>query len=199
MNHSFPCRLIELTFWLAPGLMLLSDLCGAVFDQRLFWVSTHCFWLSFYAFLGLIVGMVQLLHVSPYALIAGLIAAFGALIGITIIGMARYAWGVSTAGVGAEVLASAHAHPLVFFSSRAPGITFPLGLILLAVGLKRNRLIGTGAFIGLVTSILLFPIGRISGHILVNVIGDGLMLIFFGRVGQLYGRAMRTSMKAHLP
>jgi len=191
VNRDFPIKLIGASFWLAPVLMFLSDLCGLVFSDRFFWIATHLFWLSFYSFLGLIYGMVQLLRYSSYSVISGLIAGFGALIGITIIGMARYAWGIEMEEIGSEVLASAHSNTFVFFSSRATGITFPIGLMMLAMGLKRNNLISVKVFAGLLISILLFPVGRISGQGIFNVIGDGLMVISFGHVGWVYLQKMR--------
>jgi hypothetical protein len=186
MNRDFAFRLISISFVLAPVLMLLSDLSALIFGEQLFWVSTHLFWLSFYVFLGLIVGMGQLLNFSPYAVISALIAGFGALIGITIIGMSRYEWGLETEGVSMEVLASAHSNPWVFFTSRFPGITFPLGLIMLVVGLKRNNLINGHLLAGLIFAIVLFPLGRIPKELMINVAGDALMILFFGMVGKIY-------------
>jgi hypothetical protein len=186
MNRSFPTRLIGVTFWLAPVLMLVSDLLGWLAPSPFFWVASLAFWLSFYTFLGLIYGMFQLSNRSTYAVVSFLVAVFGALIGITIIGMTRYAWGVGVEGVAPATIQAAHANPWVLFTSRVPGITFPIGLIMLSIALKRNHRINGLLLTGLIFSILLFPLGRIPQWIISNVIGDALMIVFFGMVGRIY-------------
>lgn len=186
MKSQLPARLIRATFWLAPALMLMSDLGTLVIGESGFWLTTHLFWLSFYAFLGLIFGLVQTANTSTFAVASGLIAGFGALIGITIIGMTRYTWGVEAEGVETEILTAAHANPWVFLSSRATGITFPIGLILLVIALQQQQPVSRWLFAGLLIAILLFPIGRISQTLPINVVGDGLMLLFFGRLGRTY-------------
>jgi hypothetical protein len=192
MNDNFPVRLIRTTFWLAPFWMFVSDLSGLIIGSQSFWISTHFFWLSFYTFLGLIFGMVQLLNYSPYSVISGLIAAFGALIGITIIGMSRFAWGVEMEGISRDVIIAADSNPWVFFTSRFLGITFPIGLIMLVIGLKRHYFINTYLLVGLIVSILLFPLGRIPKELILNVAGDALMVIFFGMVGKIYLKKMNS-------
>lgn len=186
MNSNFPSRLIGITFWLAPVLMFLSDLSRLIFGEQFFWLSTHFFWLSFYAFLGVIFGMVQLSNYSSFSVTSALIAGFGVLIGITIIGMSRFAWGVETEGVSHAVIVSADSNPWVFFTSRFPGITFLVGLIMLVVALKRKNVINNYLLAGLIFSILLFPLGRIPKELIINVVGDSLMVIFFGMVGKAY-------------
>ncbi len=83
----------------------------------------------------------------------------------------------------------------MFFTSRFPGITFPIGLILLAVALRRRKVINGYLLAGLIVSIVLFPLGRIPKELLVNVVGDALMIIFFGMVGRAYAAAMSQSQK----
>lgn len=95
-------------------------------------------------------------------------------------------------GISPEVIAAADANALVFFTSRFPGITFPLGLILLAVALKRKKVISGYLLAGLIVSIVLFPTGRIPKELIINVIGDGLMIIFFGMAGSAYRRKMNA-------
>lgn len=191
MQTNFPFKLIHTCFWLAPTLMFLSDFSRLVFGEPAFWVATHLFWLSFYAFLGVIFGMIQLADYSRYAVISAIIAGFGALIGITIIGMARMAWGLEAEGATREMILAADANLHVFLSSRFPGITFPLGLILLAIGLKRKKLISNYLLTGLILSIVLFPAGRIPKELIINVIGDGLMILCFGMLGNIYLRQIR--------
>jgi hypothetical protein len=192
MTRNYPARLIGITFWLAPVLMFSSDLIRLILGEQSFWLSTHFFWLSFYAFLGVIFGMVQLSDYSPYSVTSALIAGFGALTGITIIGMSRFAWGVEMEGVSHAVIVSADSNPWVFFTSRFTGITFPIGLIMLVVGLKRNKVVNGYLLAGLILSILLFPLGRIPKELLVNVVGDGLMIIFFGMVGKAYKKKLNS-------
>lgn len=175
--------------------MLVSDLLVWLAADQFFWTASLFFWLSLYVFLGLIYGMFQLSNRSTYAVVSFLLAVFGALIGITIIGMSRYAWGVSGAGVDQAVIQAAHANPWVLFTSRVPGITFPLGLIMLSIALKRNNRIDGLLLTGLILATLLFPLGRIPGWIISNVIGDTLMVVFFGMVGQVYRKSGAAPIK----
>lgn len=187
-------KLIKSAFWLAPILMLISDTINLLGWEAGYWLASIAFWLSFYFFLLVIIGMVRLAQVSNFATIAGLLAAAGALIGITIIGTSRFAWGMELTGVSREVLMEVHMHPWIFFTSRFPGILFPTGLILLSVSLKRQGVINGLLLGGLLISIVLFPTGRIPGIALFNVIGDGLMVLFFGwQLGNIYQREFSRS------
>lgn len=185
-------RLISSSFVFAPSLMFISDLLSWLKHDDFFWISSILFWLSFYTFLLVIIGMVQLSNYSSFSVTSALIASFGALIGITIIGMSRFAWGVETEGVSHAVIVSADSNPWVFFSSRFPGITFPVGLIMLVVALKRKNVINNYLLAGLIFSILLFPLGRIPKELIINVVGDSLMVIFFGMVGKAYQLKMNS-------
>lgn len=180
--NTFPHQLLKSAFWLAPILMLVSDIINMLQWEAGYWLASIAFWLSFYFFLLVIIGMVRLAQVSNFATIAGLLAAAGALIGITIIGTSRFAWGMELTGVSREVLMEVHMHPWIFFTSRFPGILFPLGLILLSIILKRKGIINSIHLGGLLIAILLFPIGRIPSIIEFNVIGDVLMVVFFGGI-----------------
>lgn len=190
MNRNFLSRLIGISFYLAPVLMFLSDLVGFTLGDKYFWLSTHFLWLSFYFFLGVIFGMVQLSNYTSFSVISAMIAVFGVLIGITIIGMSRFAWGLEMEDVNYSVIVSADSNPWVFFTSRFPGITFPLGLIMMVFALKRNTVIKNYLMTGLILSILLFPLGRIPKELIINMVGDVLMIIFFGMIGKAYQRKM---------
>lgn len=91
-------------------------------------------------------------------------------------------------GVSAEMIRNAHQNPWVFFTSRATGITFPIGLIMLSIGLYKNKTISLPLLIGLVVSIILFPIERIPKELIFNVAGDALMIVSFKMVGKAYRR-----------
>jgi hypothetical protein len=186
-------KLIKSAFWLAPILMLLSDTINLLGWEAGYWLASIAFWLSFYFFLLVIIGMVHLSQGSNFAIVAGLLAAAGTLIGITIIGTSRFAWGMEMMGTSEEVLMEVHMDPRIFFTSRFPGILFPVGLILLAISLKRHGVINGFLLVGLLVSIVLFPLGRIPGIYLFNVIGDVLMVVFFGG---LLGRKLNS--KHHL-
>lgn len=85
--------------------------------------------------------------------------------------------------IGPELISAVLTEPILFFTSRMPGIFFPIGLILLTVTMKKADSISTANAILLIIGIILFPVGRIGGEILFNVIGDALMLIVFSQVG----------------
>ncbi|MCB0663655.1 MAG: hypothetical protein KDC24_12995 [Saprospiraceae bacterium] len=179
-------KILSHSFWLAPALMLVSDLITLFQIESAFWVASISFWFTFYLFIYVIIAMVQMAGNTTFATISGLLAIFGSLIGITIIGSARFAWGMELTGVTEEVLNEVHMHPWIFFTSRFPGILFPIGLILLSFGLKRKGIINNGILIGLLISIILFPMGRIPKIIEFNVVGDILMIVFFGMLVRKY-------------
>lgn len=179
-------KLIGTSFVLGPVLMLVADVLALLDQVRFFWASSILFWLSFYCFIFLIFGLVQLSAYSQFSLVSACIALFGVLIGITIIGMSRFAYGMEISGVSHDLIVSADANPWVFFTSRFPGITFPVGLIMLVAALKRNKMINGFLLLGLLVSILLFPLGRIPKELAINVAGDALMIICFGTVRSIY-------------
>lgn len=167
----------------APLLMLLADVNSLLFEYpRNFWFTTMLLFLSFYAFLGLIHGLYYLSNATKLALVGTLIASFGVLMGETIMGLERVAWAMNEAGLSADIDRTVN-HPLVFFTSRQLGLTFPIGLIILSIALYKANAISMMTMALLIIGIVLFPIGRIIVGPSANVAGDLIMLFIYGKLG----------------
>ena len=167
----------------APLLMLLADVNSLLFEYpRNFWFTTILLFLSFYAYLGLIHGLYYLSNATKLALVGTLIASFGVLMGETIMGLDRVAWAMNEAGLSADIDRTVH-HPLVFFTSRQLGLTFPIGLIILSIALYKANAISMITMALLIIGIVLFPIGRIIVGPSANVAGDLIMLLIYGKLG----------------
>lgn len=167
----------------APLLMLLADTNYLIFDfYENFWIGSILFWLSLYAFIGLIHGLYNISNCTKLALVGTMIAILGVLAGETIMGLERVAWAMNEVGLTDEISRTVH-HPLVSLSSRNIGLTFPIGLIILAISTYKAKAINSITLILLIIGILLFPIGRIIVGPAANVPGDLIMLIIYGKLG----------------
>lgn len=167
----------------APLLMLIADVNSLIFEYpKNFWFTTMLLFLSFYAFLGLIHGLYELSNATKLALVGVMIASFGVLIAETIMGLERVAWALNEAGLSADIDRTVH-HPIVFFTSRQLGLTFPIGLLILSISLYRANAISMITMALLIIGIILFPIGRIIVGPTANVAGDLIMLFIYGKLG----------------
>ena len=167
----------------APLLMLLADANWLVFGHlESFWFGSVTMWLSFYLFVGLIIGLYHLSNQSKLALAGTMIAIFGVLAGATIMGLDRVGWAMHEIGLGNEVSRTV-SHPRVFFTSRFVGLTFPIGLILLSISLYKAKVLNLMWMLILIIGIILFPVGRIVVGFVANVPGDLIMLFIYGKLG----------------
>ncbi|HSG38039.1 MAG TPA: hypothetical protein VLE27_00255 [Thermoanaerobaculia bacterium] len=72
-------------------------------------------------------------------------------------------------------------HTLLSLSTLAPGILFPIGLLLLSGGLMRSRALPLGLSLTLALGAVLFPIGHAVGFAPALVFGDVILVAaFFG-------------------
>lgn len=70
-------------------------------------------------------------------------------------------------------------HTLLSLSTLVPGILFPLGLLILATGLLRGRLVPLPISILLAVGAILFPIGHAAGFVPALLLGDMVLLAAF--------------------
>lgn len=184
-------KLIGISLIAGPLAMLAADAAAALAGDGAFWISTMGLWLAFYAYAGASFGMMVLAGHGGVAVAGGLLTLFGALIGATIMGLERMAWSMRLHQLEADQVIDVLTEPAVFFTSRAPGLTFPLGLLLLTFALTRAGALSRVAAGVLAVGIVLFPVGRIVAGPWANVVGDGLMLATLGPLGArtLAGRA----------
>ncbi len=70
-------------------------------------------------------------------------------------------------------------HSLLTLSTLAPGIFFPLGLLLLAIGLMRARLVPLATSLTLAVGAVLFPIGHAAGFVPALIGGDIVLVAAF--------------------
>lgn len=167
----------------APLLMLLADLAGPVLGKEAgFWYATLLLWFSFYAYLGAIAGLVKLSGNTRLAVIGAMIALLGALIGTTIMGLERVGWAMSMQEFTREQIMATINYPVVFFTSRAPGLTFPIGLLILTYTLYKAGQLSLSATLLLAVGVILFPVGRIVAGAWANVPGDAIMLVVYGKL-----------------
>jgi len=182
MVTSFQSKIVGLSFVGAPLLMLISDSLSWLLPGKFGWGSSIIFWFSFCAYIPVIIGMVSLSHNTNTASIAAVLATIGSLIGITIVGMGRTALSMKMHQINRELISSVLTEPILFFTSRMPGILFPIGLIMLTATMKKAGALSNINTILLIIGIVLFPVGRIGQEIVFNVIGDALMLIVLAQV-----------------
>ena len=168
---------------LAPLLMLAGDAVSAVVGKPGFWITSLSLWLSFYAYIGAILALLVLAGNGRLAQVGAVIALFGALIGGTIMGLDRMAWSMRIHDLASDVARDVMTEPVVFFTSRAPGIAFPIGLLLLTYALRRADVLSLAAACILAVGVCLFPVGRIAVGPWANVVGDTLMLMVLAPLG----------------
>jgi putative effector of murein hydrolase len=75
------------------------------------------------------------------------------------------------------------------FSTLVPGVFFPIGLLLLAIGLMHARALPLKTTVPLALGAVLFPIGHAAGVVPAIVIGDVVLLAAFS---SLFGATKRV-------
>ena len=83
-------------------------------------------------------------------------------------------------------------HTLLSLSTLVPGIFFPVGLLLLAIGLMRARAVPLGTSLTLALGAVLFPIGHAAGFVPALIGGDLVLLAAFS--GLFMGRTLPPSL-----
>lgn len=166
----------------APLLMLIADVSTLAFGS--FGVlGGIVFWLSFYAFIGVTIGMMRLAGEGRLAVVGALIASFGCLMGTTIIGTDRVFDALIERGIDSVIVSEIAMDPAIFLTSRAPGLAFPIGLFILTFALAKAKVLSRAAASILSIGVLLFPVGRIFAGVAANVVSDVIMLAVLGWLG----------------
>ena len=172
---------------LAPAIMLTCDLdLAAAGDPAIFRWSL-ALQVSMTLFLLAILGMVaELRPVADRAgLTGGLLAGFGATVGAVMQGHFRTMQTAieTVGGAEGEAIREALHAPAYILTTRAPGLAFPIGLVVLAVALVATR--RAPALLGLLVAAgaVLFPIGRIGGLTWAIVASDVVLLVGLGWLG----------------
>lgn len=149
-----------------PAVMLAGDVQrylspdSAVFRWSLF------LQLAMMLLLLAVLGMVE--ELRPVAdragLAGGLLAGCGLFVGTAMQGFFRtWQTAVDTVPESAAAIDAALTGPDYLFSTRVPGITFPVGMLILAVALTVTRRVPAGLGLLIAAGAVIFPVGRIGG------------------------------------
>jgi uncharacterized membrane protein len=108
--------------------------------------------------------------------VAGSLCAFlGAIAGASMQSLFR-AWAVLKEAGHSESLNLLQAHAGIRFTTLVPGVLFPLGLLLLAIGLYLTRQVSLAVGITLALGAILFPIGHAIG-VEAALLGSDIVLL----------------------
>ncbi|HEX5707317.1 MAG TPA: hypothetical protein VFX96_08475 [Pyrinomonadaceae bacterium] len=147
--------------------------------------------LSFVFFVGSILALVHLLRerTDGLGLVGGGMALIGCLSGSAIVTMYLWEWSFTTAGVDAATTQTVEnalrttGVPMMVVMYPLPGLFFPLGLLILSVGLLRARVVPAWAAALLALGAILFPVGRIPRIWAASMASDVALLVSLGAIG----------------
>ena len=88
------------------------------------------------------------------------------------------------AGDGDPAIALLRENKLLVLTTQAPGIFFPVGLLLLALALYRSKTMSRVVALTLAAGAILFPIGHAAGISIGLILGDAALLIAFTLIGR---------------
>ena len=176
-------RVIGASLVVGPLLMLVGDAMALWGSQELRLWSGVLLFLAAYCFAGVVLGLYALAENRLGALAGALLALFGCFVAASISGFDRAVWSMRLHGIAGESIREVMTEPAVFLLTRPPGITFPIGLILLTIYVMKaghlTRLQGAALILGIV----LFPVGRVFAGPVVNVPSDAIMLAVLAALG----------------
>ena len=181
VKHPF-MRIAAICAILAPLTMLAGDAL-LIFGGRRFEFTLALF-LSFVFFVPAILGITNLAYGagSRLAIIAGASAFFGAMAGASMQVLFRVYAVFEEAGATQPVELLQNTFKLIA-TTQMIGIFFPIGLILLAICLYRQRVFAPFISLLLIAGAIAFPVGRI-GVFAVAVFSSGILLAAaFGLIG----------------
>jgi hypothetical protein len=166
---------------LAPLTMLAADLLnfgGLKFE------FTLVMWLAFVFFVPSIFGMTYLAasRGSRLAIFGGASAFFGAMAGASMQVLFRVYAVLEEKNAMQPIELLQNTFKLIA-TTQMIGITYPLGLIILAFCLFRTRVVAPIVAILLALGALMFPVGRIGGFWWAVLGSDVLLLAAFGLIG----------------
>ncbi len=167
---------------LAPLTLLAGDLLLVTTNMR--FEGTIFTWIGCVLFVPAVFGLSNLLFESGsrLAIVGGIFAFFGAIAGASMQVLFRVYAVLDEAGAAQTIELLRGTQKLVI-STQAIGITLPVGLILLAVGLYLSRLLNPFIPLLLVIGAVLFPVGRIGGFSAAVFGSDIFLTAAFGFIG----------------
>jgi hypothetical protein len=127
-------------------------------------------------------------ELRPLVVASSLCAFVGAMAGAAMQALFR-AWSVLDAAGNTTAIEQLQASIPLRLTTMVPGILFPLGLLLLALGLYRARLLGPAGSLILAAGAILFPLGHAVGITSALIGGDVVLVAAF----VLLGRSRRTT------
>lgn len=163
----------------APALLLVADVMQI--NGRFDFEWTVVMWISFVLFVPAVLGIVHLLRnrADYCGLLGGALVVIGAMAGAGMMTIFRLNAVLKAGGERefAQLIASAFkANPALPFSIFTPGPLFPLGFIVLAVGLYQARIFSLWMSLVLALGGVLFPVGHAVG-VKAALIGGDLLLL----------------------
>ena len=180
MNNDLRRKIGVASLIAAPAMMLVADLLrfGAGMDYA--WLVLMK--LSFVSFLPAILAIVHLVsrRSDGIGLVGGGLAMAGVAAGYGIFTAFMMIWAIEATGDAATIgaveraLAEAGVREYVFFYPIS-GLFFPIGLLVLSVGLVKARAVSPAVVALFALGAVLFPVGRI-GQVEAAVIGSGVAL-----------------------
>lgn len=160
----------------APIMLLAGDLIG--FAPDLYYAHYALAKAALAMFVFAIFALVELLRrdADKLGLIGGGMAIIGAISGTTLFSFGYFYNEVSRSGLDASTAQSVEqifrqVYGVMVFVP-LPGLFFPIGLIILSIGLFWTKVVPHWTAIALGLGALLFPVGRIPGILTVSVISD---------------------------
>lgn len=187
----------------APLVMLAADTTGLIRGDAAFWPVSILLFVSFIFFVPAIVGMSALAaHGSDRLGLTGAgLSLVGLLTGVSILGVYRALYVALGSAHMPDVL-SPEGQETLLASTFQTGILFPIGLIVLAVALRRAGALSTAAAALMALGAVLFPVGRIIVGFPASVASDvclSLALVPLGvslRAGAARAPAIESAARA---
>ena len=163
---------------LAPLLLLAGD-CIAIWNfHSISW--TLLLWLSFVCFIPALAGLVVAVSRSAplLAAVGGVVVLIGTMAGAGM--QAYFRTGIVLQNGGQEAaLAFLRTQSVMPLTTQAPGIGFPVGLLLLAFALWRSRLAPQWVPVTLALGAVLFPVGHAVRVSWALIVGDVVLAVAF--------------------
>lgn len=167
----------------APLFLALGDMLRD--EHGMTFNATLALWISFVFFVPAIWGLTYLAARrggTTLASIGGVLAFFGAMAGATMQAMFRV-WAVLWESGSPQVVEQLRNTFKLVLTTQMIGIAYPVGLLVLVVGLLRSRSAPPAIAASLALGALCFPVARIAGLSAAFILGDLFMCIAFIAIG----------------
>lgn len=186
-TNSFRKNLYAISLIIAPLLLLIGDTLMFAFNLH------FAFYLLGKAALALFVfAIFVLIHLlrertDRLGLIGGAIAIIGAISGTTLFSFTYFYNEILRSGFDAAMLQSVEQTIkqvyLIMVLFPLPGLFFPIGLLILSIGLFWKNAVPRWTAIALGLGAILFPMGRIPGILPISIVSDILFLLSMSYIG----------------